>query len=103
SPVIVCAAHLNSDVQPIHDAVVYYLPSPADVPAVEGTDPKTGALLVREHDDAEPFAALAFKVQMDPQGVGKLTFFRVYSGRLKAGSAVLDATNGRKERIGRIL
>src|SRR5256884_403577 len=76
---------------------------PADVPAVEGTDPKTGALLVREHDDAEPFSALAFKVQMDPQGVGKLTFFRVYSGRLKAGSAVMNATNGRKERIGRIL
>jgi elongation factor G len=60
-------------------------------------------LLVREHDDNEPFSALAFKIQMDPQGVGKLTFFRVYSGRLKAGSGVLNATNGRKERIGRIL
>ncbi len=89
--------------QPILDAVVDYLPSPADVPAVEGIDPKTGQLLVREHDDAEPFSALAFKIQMDPQGVGKLTFFRVYSGRLKAGSAVLNVTNGRKERIGRIL
>jgi len=89
--------------QPILDAVVDYLPSPADVPAVEGVDPKTGALLVREHDDNEPFSALAFKIQMDPQGVGKLTFFRVYSGRLKAGSGVLNATNGRKERIGRIL
>src|SRR5450756_407647 len=84
-------------------AVIDYLPSPADVPAVEGTDPKTGVLVVREHDDNEPFSALAFKIQMDPQGVGKLTFFRVYSGRLKAGSGVLNATNGRKERIGRIL
>src|SRR5260370_128787 len=69
-PVLCGAALRNRGVQPILDAVVDYLPSPADVPAVEGTDPKTGALLVREHDDAEPFAALAFKVQMDPQGVG---------------------------------
>src|SRR5437868_5053205 len=85
------------------EAVVYYLPSPADVPAVEGKDPKSGALLVREHDDAEPFSALAFKIQMDPQGVGKLTFFRVYSGRLKAGSSVMNASTGKRERIGRIL
>ena len=102
-PVLCGAALRNRGVQPILDAVVDYLPSPADVPAVEGVDPKTGALLVREHDDNEPFSALAFKIQMDPQGVGKLTFFRVYSGRLKAGSGVLNATNGRKERIGRIL
>ncbi|HYM66379.1 MAG TPA: elongation factor G, partial [Patescibacteria group bacterium] len=102
-PVLCGAALRNRGVQPILDAVVDYLPSPADVPPVEGTDPKTGALLVREHDDAEPFSALAFKIQMDPQGVGKLTFFRVYSGRLKAGSGVLNASNGRKERIGRIL
>ncbi|GAC1475971.1 MAG: elongation factor G [Candidatus Dormibacteraceae bacterium] len=102
-PVLCGAALRNRGVQPILDAVVDYLPSPADVPAVEGIDPKTGALLVREHDDNEPFSALAFKIQMDPQGVGKLTFFRVYSGKLKAGSGVLNATNGRKERIGRIL
>ena len=102
-PVLCGAALRNRGVQPILDAVVDYLPSPADVPAVEGVDPKTGALLVREHEDNEPFSALAFKIQMDPQGVGKLTFFRVYSGRLKAGSGVLNATNGRKERIGRIL
>jgi elongation factor G len=102
-PVLCGAALRNRGVQPILDAVVDFLPSPADVPAVEGKDPKTGALLVREHDDNEPFAALAFKIQMDPQGVGKLTFFRVYAGRLKAGSSVLNATNGRKERIGRIL
>jgi len=102
-PVLCGAALRNRGVQPILDAVVDYLPSPADVPAVEGTDPKTGALLLREHDDSEPFSALAFKIQMDPQGVGKLTFFRVYSGKLRAGSGVLNASNGRKERIGRIL
>jgi elongation factor G len=102
-PVLCGAALRNRGVQPILDAVVDYLPSPADVPAVEGTDPKTGALLLREHDDNEPFSALAFKIQMDPQGVGKLTFFRVYSGKLRAGSGVLNASNGRKERIGRIL
>jgi elongation factor G len=102
-PVLCGAALRNRGVQPILDAVVDYLPSPADVAPVEGIDPKTGALLIREHDDNEPFSALAFKIQMDPQGVGKLTFFRVYSGRLRAGSGVLNATNGRKERIGRIL
>jgi elongation factor G len=102
-PVLCGAALRNRGVQPILDAVVDYLPSPADVPAVEGKDPKTGALEVREHDDGEPFSALAFKIQMDPQGVGKLTFFRVYSGRLKAGSSVLNPTTGKRERIGRIL
>ena len=102
-PVLCGAALRNRGVQPILDAVVEYLPSPADVPAVEGTDPKTGTLVVREHDDDEPFSALAFKIQMDPQGVGKLSFFRVYSGRLRAGSSVLNATTGKKERIGRIL
>jgi elongation factor G len=102
-PVLCGAALRNRGVQPILDAVVDYLPSPADVPAVEGTHPKTGALEVREHDDNEPFSALAFKIQMDPQGVGKLTFFRVYSGRLKAGSSVMNPTTGKRERIGRIL
>src|SRR5437660_2640515 len=102
-PVLCGAALRNRGVQPILDAVVDYLPSPADVPAVEGKDPKTGDLRVREHDDAEPFSALAFKIQMDPQGVGKLTFFRVYSGRLKAGSNVMNASTGKRERIGRIL
>ena len=102
-PVLCGAALRNRGVQPILDAVVDYLPSPADVPAVEGKNPKTGALEVREHDDNEPFSALAFKIQMDPQGVGKLTFFRVYSGRLRAGSSVMNASTGKKERIGRIL
>src|SRR5256885_2199319 len=102
-PVLCGAALRNRGVQPILDAVVDYLPSPADVPPVEGTDPKTGTLVVREHDDDEPFSALAFKIQMDPQGVGKLPFFRVYSGRLRAGSSVMNASTGKKERIGRIL
>ncbi len=102
-PVLCGAALRNRGVQPILDAVVDYLPSPADVAPVEGTDPKTGTLVVREHDDDEPFSALAFKIQMDPQGVGKLTFFRVYSGRLRAGSSVMNASTGKKERIGRIL
>ncbi|HKW71867.1 MAG TPA: elongation factor G [Candidatus Dormibacteraeota bacterium] len=102
-PVLCGAALRNRGVQPILDAVVDYLPSPADVPAVEGKDPKTGALEVREHDDNEPFSALAFKIQMDPQGVGKLTFLRVYSGRLRAGTSVLNASTGKRERFGRIL
>jgi elongation factor G len=102
-PVICGAALRNRGVQPLLDAVVDFLPSPADVPAVEGIDPRSGKAAVREVDDDEPFSALAFKIQMDPQGVGKLTFFRVYSGRLKAGSTVLNVTNGRRERLGRIL
>src|SRR5436309_2918451 len=102
-PVLCGAALRNRGVQPILDAVVDYLPSPADVPAVEGTDPKSGLLVRREHDDDEPFTALAFKIQMDPQGVGKLTFFRVYAGRLRAGSSVMNAASGKRERIGRIL
>jgi elongation factor G len=102
-PVLCGAALRNKGVQSLLDAVVDYLPSPADKPAVEGLDPKDHSLAVREVADDEPFSALAFKIQMDPQGVGKLTFFRVYSGRLRAGSSVLNVTTGRKERLGRIL
>jgi elongation factor G len=102
-PVICGAALRNRGVQPMLDAVVDFLPSPADVKAVEGTDPRDGHIIVREPDEDEPFSALAFKIQMDPQGVGKLTFFRVYSGRLKAGSSVMNVTSGKRERIGRIL
>src|SRR5438046_10737437 len=76
-PVLCGAALRNRGVQPILDAVVDYLPSPADVPAVEGKNPKTGALEVREHDDNEPLSAPAFKVQMDPQGVGQMPVLRV--------------------------
>jgi elongation factor G len=102
-PVLCGSALRNKGIQPLLDAVVDYLPSPADVPATEGVNPKTGQLEVREISDEEPFSALAFKVQIDPQGVGKLTFFRVYSGKLKAGSTVMNVTSGRRERIGRIL
>jgi elongation factor G len=102
-PVLCGAALRNKGVQPILDAVIDFLPSPADKPATEGINPKDGSLLVREVEDEEPFSALAFKIQMDPQGVGKLTFFRVYSGHLKAGDSVLNVTSGRRERIGRIL
>jgi elongation factor G len=84
------------------DAVVHYLPSPLDVPPVIGLEPATGTELLRTVDDKEPFAALAFKIAADPF-VGKLAFFRVYSGSLKTGSYVLNATRGRKERIGRIV
>jgi elongation factor G len=102
-PVLCGAALRNKGVQPLLDAVVDYLPSPADKPAVEGINPADHTLAVREVADDEPFSALAFKIQMDPQGVGKLSFFRVYSGRLRAGSTVMNVTTGRKERLGRIL
>src|SRR5207302_5817977 len=102
-PVLCGAALRNRGVQPMLDAVVDFLPSPADVKAVEGTNPKDGRIVVREPDEDEPFSALAFKIQMDPQGVGKLTFFRVYSGRLKAGTTEMNVTQGKRERIGRIL
>jgi elongation factor G len=101
-PILCGSALRNKGVQPMLDAVVDYLPSPLDVPPVIGQDPRTGAELVRTVDDTEPFAALAFKIAADPF-VGKLAFFRVYSGTLKSGSYVLNATKGRKERIGRIL
>ena len=88
--------------QPLLDAVIDYLPSPLDVPAIQGLDPKTEGELTRDADPDAPFSALAFKVMSDPY-VGKLTYFRVYSGTLKAGDRVLNTTNGKTERIGRIL
>ncbi|HET7027854.1 MAG TPA: elongation factor G [Candidatus Limnocylindrales bacterium] len=101
-PVLCGSALKNKGVQPMLDAVVDYLPSPIDVPPVIGEDPKTGAEVLRTVDDSEPFSALAFKIAADPF-VGKLAFFRVYSGTLKTGSYVLNATKGKRERIGRIL
>lgn len=100
-PVIVGSSYRNKGVQMMLDAVVDYLPSPLDVPAIKGTleDGEEG---VRHSSDEEPFAALAFKIMTDPY-VGKLTFFRVYSGVLKSGSYVLNATKNKRERIGRIL
>jgi len=101
-PVLTGTALRNKGVQMILDAVVEYLPSPIDIPPVKGINPKDGKEVERKADDNEPFAALAFKIATDPF-VGQLTFFRVYSGTLKAGSYVLNATNNERERIGRIL
>ncbi|WP_281657481.1 elongation factor G [Collinsella stercoris] len=102
NPVLVGSAYKNKGVQELLDAVVDYLPSPLDVPAVEGVNPKTGETETREASADAPFAALAFKIATDPF-VGKLTFFRVYSGHVDAGSYVVNATNGNRERFGRIL
>jgi elongation factor G len=101
-PVLTGSALKNKGIQPMLDAVVAYLPSPLDVPPVIGEHPVTHAEVLRTVDDREPFSALAFKIAADPY-VGKLAFFRVYSGTLKAGSYILNSSNGRKERIGRIL
>ncbi|MBU2577386.1 elongation factor G, partial [Patescibacteria group bacterium] len=101
-PVFCGAALRNKGIQPLLDAIVYYLPSPIDLPPVKGIDPKTGKEIEREADDSKPFSALAFKVASDPY-VGTLTYFRVYSGSLKRGSYLLNTTTGEKERIGRIL
>jgi elongation factor G len=106
TPVLCGSSFKNKGVQPLLDAVIDYLPSPLDVPAVQGLEPERGSdvgtLAVREASDDDPFAALAFKIMADPF-VGKLTYFRVYSGKLQAGGRVLNATTGRTERIGRIL
>ena len=101
-PVLTGTALRNKGVQLLLDAVTEYLPSPIDIPSVKGTNPGNGEEIERKADDSEPFSALAFKVATDPF-VGQLTFFRVYSGTLKAGSYVLNSTNGERERIGRIL
>ncbi|TMG21890.1 MAG: elongation factor G [Chloroflexi bacterium] len=101
-PVLTGSALKNKGIQPMLDAVVDYLPSPLDVPPVIGEDARTHAEVLRTVDDKEPFSALAFKIAADPF-VGKLAFFRVYSGTLKSGSYVLNATKGKRERVGRIL
>ncbi|OPY59747.1 MAG: Elongation factor G [Pelotomaculum sp. PtaU1.Bin035] len=101
-PVLCGSAFKNKGVQPLLDAIVDYLPAPTEVPAIRGADPESGAERVRDARDDESFAALAFKIMADPY-VGKLTFFRVYSGQLKSGSYVFNSTKKRRERIGRIL
>ena len=101
-PVFAGSALKNKGVQLVLDGVVEYLPAPTDLPPVKGLDPDSGAELMREARDDAPFAALAFKLQADPY-VGQLTFFRVYSGVLKAGSYVLNVATGDQERVGRIL
>ncbi|MGI6551694.1 MAG: elongation factor G [Bacillota bacterium] len=101
-PVLCGSSFKNKGVQPLLDAVVDYLPSPLDIPPIKGIGPENGAEDVRLASDDEPFAALAFKIVTDPF-VGKLAFFRVYSGSLKSGSYVYNSTRNKKERIGRIL
>src|SRR5665648_630769 len=100
-PVMCGSAFKNKGVQMLLDAVLEFLPSPLDVPPVVGVDPKTGEEIIREAGDDQPFSALAFKIMTDPY-VGKLTFFRVYSGSLKSGSYVYNTSKGKKERVGRI-
>lgn len=102
TPVVCGSSYKDKGIQPMLDAVVDYMPAPVDIPAIKGINPDTNEEDKRESSDEEPFAALAFKIMADPF-VGKLAFFRVYSGTLNAGSYVFNSTKGKKERIGRIL
>ena len=102
TPVLCGSSYKNKGVQPMLDAVIAYMPSPVDVPAIKGVNPETGEADCRPSSDEEPFAALAFKIMADPY-VGKLAFFRVYSGVMQSGSYVFNSTKKKKERIGRIL
>ena len=102
TPVMCGAALRNKGVRPLLDAVIDYLPSPIDVPAIAGNHPKTGDVEERTADDGEPFCALAFKIVSDPY-VGRLAYFRVYSGHASEGDALLNSTQGEKERFGRLL
>jgi elongation factor G len=102
TPVLLGSAFKNKGVQPLLEAVIDYLPSPVDVPPVTGIDPRSNEEVTRPAEIDQPFAALAFKVMSDPF-VGKLTYFRVYSGKLNSGSYVMNASTGRKERVGRLL
>lgn len=101
-PMLCGTAFKNKGIQPMLDAVIDYLPSPVDLPPVKGTNPNTNEEIERKASDDEPFCALAFKVMADPYA-GQLTYFRVYSGSVKAGQTVLISNKGKKERIGRIL
>ena len=101
-PVVCGTSYKNKGVQKLLDAIVDYLPSPLDIPPVEGVNPKTGETEERPASDEAPFSALAFKIMTDPY-VGKLAFFRVYSGTVNAGDTVINATKGQRERMGRIL
>jgi elongation factor G len=102
TPVLCGTAFKNKAVQPLLDAICWYLPSPADVPPYEGSDPVTGQSIQRKPEDHEPFSALAFKIMSDPY-VGRLTYLRIYSGMLRSGEHIANASRDRKERIGRIL
>ncbi len=102
TPVLCGTAFKNKGVQPLLDAVVDYLPSPVDIPPVKGVNPENGEEIDRKADDKEPLSLLAFKIMSDPY-VGRLTYFRVYSGTLKAGSYAYNSTKGKTERVGRLL
>lgn len=102
TPVLCGSSFKNKGVQPLLDAIVDYLPSPLDLPPIKGQNPETGEMEERAPDDNQPFAALAFKIMSDPH-VGKLTYFRVYSGVMKSGSYILNCTKDKTERIGRLL
>lgn len=102
TPVLCGSSYKNKGVQKVLDAAVDYLPSPLDIPPVKGSDPESGEEDIRRAGDGEPFSALAFKIMTDPY-VGKLTFFRVYSGKLASGSYVYNSTEGKRERVGRLL
>ncbi|MDQ4058331.1 MAG: elongation factor G [Actinomycetota bacterium] len=102
NPILAGSAFKNKAVQPLLDAITWYLPSPLDIPPYEGTNPNTGEPEVRRPQDDEPFSALAFKIMTDPY-VGRLTYMRVYSGTLKSGDQVTNSTRERRERIGRLL
>ncbi len=102
TPVLCGSSYRNKGVQPLLDAIISYLPSPLDIPPINGVDKNTDEEIVRHSSDEEPFSALAFKIVTDPY-VGKLCYARVYSGILKSGSYVMNTTKGKKERIGRIL
>ena len=101
-PVVCGSSYRNKGVQKLLDAIVDYMPAPTDVPAIKGVNPKTDEEEERKSSDDEPFSALAFKIMTDPY-VGRLSFFRVYSGTLNTGSSVLNATKGKRERVGRLL
>ena len=101
-PIVCGTSYKNKGVQKLLDAIVEYMPSPLDIPPIDGTDPKTGETKQRHADDSAPFSALAFKIMTDPY-VGRLAFFRVYSGSAEAGKTVMNSTKGQRERLGRIL
>ena len=101
-PIVCGTSYKNKGVQKLRDAIVDYMPSPLDIPPITGTVPKTDEVEHRSADDSEPFSALAFKIMTDPY-VGRLAFFRVYSGTIEAGKSVLNSTKGQRERLGRIL
>ena len=102
TPVLCGTSYRNKGVQPLLDAIVYYLPSPLDIPAIVGTDPHSGEPVERHPSDDEPFSALAFKIMVDPF-VGKLAFLRVYSGKISAGQTALNAEKSKRERFNRIV